>query len=65
MGLTLPPSARGRAVRTSKARAAYGAPGSTVDELLSDHPSLTREDVHALLGFTAESMPQETAFAAA
>jgi len=41
------------------------ASGSTVDELLADYPSLTREDVHASLAFAAESMPQERPFAAA
>jgi uncharacterized protein (DUF433 family) len=41
------------------------AAGSTVEELLADYPSLTRDDVLAALAFAAETMPQERPFIAA
>ncbi|MDR0626564.1 MAG: DUF433 domain-containing protein [Bifidobacteriaceae bacterium] len=41
------------------------AAGATVDELLSDYPSLTRDDVYAALAFAAGAMPQERPFVAA
>ena len=39
--------------------------GSTIDELLADYPSLTRDDVLAALAFAAASMPNERAIVAA
>ena len=41
------------------------ASGSTVDELLADYPSLTRDDVFAALAFAAESLPHERPFVTA
>ena len=39
--------------------------GSSVDELLADYPSLSRDDVLAALAFAAVSMPYEHAIAVA
>jgi uncharacterized protein (DUF433 family) len=39
--------------------------GSTVDELLADYPSLSRDDVYAALAFAAGAMPQERSLLAA
>jgi len=35
------------------------AAGSSVDDLLADFPTLTREDVCAALAYAAETMPAE------
>ncbi len=58
------PTIRGTRVTVSVVLGQLAA-GSTVDELLADYPSLTRDDVHAALAFAAESMPQERPFVAA
>ena len=58
------PTIRGTRITVSAVLGQLAA-GSTVEELLADYPSLTREDVHASLAFAAESMPQERPFAAA
>ena len=39
----------------------YLAGGMTVDELLSDFPELTLEDVRACLAFAAEQLPRPAA----
>jgi len=58
------PTIRGTRVTVSAVLGQLAA-GSSVDELLADYPSLTREDVSAALAFAAESMPQERPFVAA
>ena len=35
------------------------AAGETVDELHESHPRLTREGIHAALGFAARTLPAE------
>lgn len=58
------PTIRGTRVTVSAALGQLAA-GSTVDELLADYPSLTRDDVLAALAFAAESLPQGRPFVAA
>lgn len=35
------------------------AAGSSIDDLLADYPSLSRDDVHAALAYAAETLPSE------
>ncbi|WP_250285867.1 MULTISPECIES: DUF433 domain-containing protein [unclassified Frankia] len=58
------PTIRGTRITVSAVLGQLAA-GSTVDELLADYPSLTRDDVLAALAFAAETMPQERPFIAA
>ncbi len=58
------PAIRGTRVTVSVVLGQLAA-GSTVEELLADYPSLTRDDVLAALAFAAETMPQERPFIAA
>lgn len=58
------PTVRGTRVTVSAVLGQLAA-GSTVDELLADYPSLTRDDVSAALAFAAASLPQERPFTAA
>ena len=58
------PTVRGTRVTVSAVLGQLAA-GATIDELLIDYPSLSREDVLAALAFAAESMPFERPFAVA
>lgn len=58
------PTIRGTRVTVSVVLSQLAA-GSTVEELLTDYPSLARDDVYAALAFAAELMPQERPFVAA
>lgn len=58
------PTIRGTRVTVSAVLGQLAA-GSTVEELLDDYPSLTRDDVYAALAFASESMPSERPFAVA
>jgi uncharacterized protein (DUF433 family) len=58
------PTIRGTRITVSAVLGQLAA-GSTVDELLADYPTLTRDDVLAALAFAAETMPQERPFVAA
>ncbi|CUU59218.1 Uncharacterized conserved protein, DUF433 family [Parafrankia irregularis] len=58
------PAIRGTRITVSAVLGQLAA-GSTVEELLADYPSLTRDDVLAALAFAAETMPQERPFIAA
>ena len=58
------PTVRGTRVTVSAVLGQLAA-GATIDELLIDYPSLSREDVLAALAFAAESMPLERPFAVA
>lgn len=57
------PTIRGTRVTVSAVLGQLAA-GLTVDELLSDYPSLTSDDVYAALAFAAASLPQERHFVA-
>ena len=58
------PTIRGTRIAVSAVLGQLAA-GSSVDELLADYPSLTRDDVYAALTFAAESLPLERPFSAA
>jgi uncharacterized protein (DUF433 family) len=58
------PTVRGTRVTVSAILGQLAA-GSTVEELLTDYPSLTDNDVYAALAFAAGAMPQERSLAAA
>ena len=58
------PTVRGTRVTVSAILGQLGA-GRTVEDVLADYPSLTRDDVYAALRFAAESIAVERPFVAA
>lgn len=58
------PTVRGTRITVSAVLGQLGA-GLTVEEVLSDYPTLTKEDVYAALRFAAQSIAVERPFVAA